>query len=132
MNDAMRAQTIQVPTADGTPIEAYYATPERGEQHGAVVVIHHAPGYDDATKEIARRFAAEGFAALCPNLYSREAPGRTPREAAAQVRAAGGVPDAQVTEDVAAACGAARTPTVRSASLATAPADGKRSSPPAS
>jgi carboxymethylenebutenolidase len=103
MNDAMRAQTIQVPTADGTPIEAYYATPERGEPHGAVVVIHHAPGYDDATKEIARRFAAEGFAALCPNLYSREAPGRTPREAAAQVRAAGGVPDAQVTDDVAAA-----------------------------
>ena len=103
MNDAMRAQTIQMPAADGTRIEAYYATPEGGEPHGAVVVIHHAPGYDEATKEIARRFAAEGFAALCPNLYSREAPGLSPRDAAAQVRAAGGVPDPQVTGDVAAA-----------------------------
>jgi carboxymethylenebutenolidase len=103
MNDAMRAQTVQVSAPDGTQIEAYYATPERGAPHGGVVVIHHAPGYDEATKEIARRFAAEGFAALCPNLYSREAPGLAPREAAAQVRAAGGVPDAQVTGDVAAA-----------------------------
>ena len=84
MNDAMRAQTVQVPAPDGTQIEAYYAVPERGEPHGSVVVIHHAPGYDEATKEIARRFAAEGFAALCPNLYSREAPGLAPCEAAAQ------------------------------------------------
>jgi carboxymethylenebutenolidase len=103
MNDAMRAQTIRLPAADGTQIEAYYATPERAEPHGAVVVIHHAPGYDEATKEIARRFAAEGFAALCPNLYTREAPGLPPHEAAAQVRAAGGVPDTQVTADVGAA-----------------------------
>jgi dienelactone hydrolase len=70
MNDAMRAQTITIPAADGAAIEAYYAEPERGEPHGSVVVIHHAPGYDEAAKEIARRFAAEGFAALCPNLYT--------------------------------------------------------------
>ncbi len=97
MNDAMRAQTIRIPAADGAQVEAYYATPERGEPHGGVVVIHHAPGYDEATKEIARRFAAEGFAALCPNLYSRQDPAVPPREAAAQVA------DEQVTTDVAAA-----------------------------
>jgi carboxymethylenebutenolidase len=109
MNDAMRAKTVRVPAADGTQIEAYYATPDGGAPHGSVVVIHHAPGYDEATKEIARRFAAEGFAALCPNLYSREAPGLAPREAAAQVRAVGGVPDPQVTGDVAAAVEYLRT-----------------------
>ena len=109
MNDAMRAQTILLPAADGEQIEAYYAAPERGQPHGAVVVIHHAPGYDEATKEITRRFAAEGFAAICPNLYSRETPGLAPREAAAQVRAAGGVPDAQVVGDVAAAADYLRT-----------------------
>ncbi len=103
MNDAMRAQTIHITAADGARVEAYYATPDRGDRHGGVVVLHHAPGYDEATKEIARRFAAEGFAALCPNLYSREAPHLAPREAAAQVRAAGGVGDEQVVTDVAAA-----------------------------
>jgi carboxymethylenebutenolidase len=97
MNDAMRARTVSITAADGAQVEAYYAEPERGEPHGGVVVIHHAPGYDEATKEIARRFAAEGFAALCPNLYSRQDPDVPPRQAAAHVS------DEQVTTDVAAA-----------------------------
>jgi carboxymethylenebutenolidase len=41
------------------------------------------PGYDAATKEITRRFAAEGYLALCPNLYRREAPGASPDDDAA-------------------------------------------------
>jgi carboxymethylenebutenolidase len=64
------------------------------------VVIHHMPGYDASTKEMVRRFAAEGYAALCPNLYSREAPGASPDDAAAAVRAAGGVPDERLVGDV--------------------------------
>jgi carboxymethylenebutenolidase len=67
------------------------------------VVIHHMPGYDRATKEIARRFAAANYLALCPNLYSREAPGADPDDAAATVRAAGGVPDERLLGDVAGA-----------------------------
>jgi carboxymethylenebutenolidase len=64
------------------------------------VVIHHMPGYDEATKEMVRKFAAHGYAALCPNLYSREAPGADPDDAAATVRAAGGVPDERLVGDV--------------------------------
>ena len=45
------------------------------------------PGYDAATKEIARRFAANGYAALMPNLYYRDAPGASPDDAAATARA---------------------------------------------
>ena len=63
------------------------------------------PGYDSPTKEIARRFAAHGYAALVPNLYWREAPGADPDDAAATARAAGGVPDERLVGDVA---GAAR------------------------
>ena len=43
-----------------------------------MVVIHHMPGYDRATKEIVRRFAELGYNAICPNLYWREAPGAAP------------------------------------------------------
>ena len=67
------------------------------------MVIHHLPGYDAGTKEITRRFAALGYDAVCPNLYSREAPGAEPDDAAALVRAAGGVPDARLVGDVAGA-----------------------------
>ena len=35
------------------------------------MVIHHAPGHDEATKEITRRFAAWRYAAVCPNPNHR-------------------------------------------------------------
>jgi carboxymethylenebutenolidase len=58
------------------------------------------PGYDRESKEITRRFAAEGYNAICPNLYWREAPGASPSDAAATARAAGGVPDDRLVGDV--------------------------------
>jgi carboxymethylenebutenolidase len=100
MIDAMRAETITITGHGGDEIEAYLARPLDGEPHGGVVVIHHMPGYDPATKEIVRKFAVNGYNALCPNLYSREAPGADPDDAAAAVRAAGGVPDDRLVGDV--------------------------------
>ena len=49
------------------------------------------------------RFAANGYLAICPNLYSREAPGVGPDDAAAAARAKGGVPDERLVGDVAGA-----------------------------
>jgi carboxymethylenebutenolidase len=100
MTDAMRAETITITGHDGDEIEAYLARPLDSAPRGGVVVIHHMPGYDEATKEMVRTFAVHGFAALCPNLYSREAPGASPDDAAAAVRAAGGVPDERLVGDV--------------------------------
>ncbi|MGW1895070.1 dienelactone hydrolase family protein [Streptomyces sp. NPDC002004] len=103
MDDALLAETVTITGHDGDPIEAYSARPLTPHPAGGVVVIHHMPGYDAPTKEITRRFAAEGFAAVCPNLYSREAPGATPDDAAAAARARGGVPDERLVGDVAGA-----------------------------
>jgi carboxymethylenebutenolidase len=101
--DSLKADTISIKGHGGDEIEAYLATPLHQDSFGGVVVIHHMPGYDAATKEIVRRFAAQGYAALCPNLYSREAPGASPDDAAAAARAAGGVPDERLIGDVAGA-----------------------------
>jgi carboxymethylenebutenolidase len=106
MSDTLSARTVSIAGADGDPIEAYLARPE-GEQdagsRGGVVVIHHMPGYDRATKEMVRRFAELGYDAVCPNLYHREAPGAAPDDAAATARAKGGVPDQRLVGDVAGA-----------------------------
>lgn len=100
--DAIQAETIFIPGGGGHLIEAYLATPLGPGPFGSVIVVHHAPGYDEATKEITRRLATAGFIALCPNLYTREAPpGLGAKEAAKQVRAAGGVTDGQVVDDLA-------------------------------
>ncbi|MEY2471286.1 MAG: carboxymethylenebutenolidase [Actinomycetota bacterium] len=101
MTDAMRAETITIEGHGGDTIEAYFARPVDVADHsvGSVVVLHHMPGYDRATKEIARTFAAYGYAALMPNLFHRYAPGAKPGDAAAAARDAGGVPDDQLLGD---------------------------------
>src|SRR5215475_4837462 len=100
MSDSLRAETVHMTGHNGDDIEAYLARPDGEATRGGVVVIHHMPGYDRATKEIVRRFAEMGYDAICPNLYWREAPGADPSDAAATVRAAGGVPDQRLVGDV--------------------------------
>jgi carboxymethylenebutenolidase len=100
MNEALSAETISIAGHGGDEIEAYLARPLESDPFGSVVVIHHMPGYDSETKEIARKFAAHGYAALMPNLYFRDAPGASPDDAAAAARAKGGVPDEQLVGDV--------------------------------
>jgi carboxymethylenebutenolidase len=99
----LRAETVRLRGAGGDEIEGYRAVPLDDGPRGSVVVIHHMPGYDEGSKEITRRFAASGYAALCPNLYTREAPGADPDDAAAVARANGGVPDERLLGDVAGA-----------------------------
>jgi carboxymethylenebutenolidase len=103
MYDAMMAETITLTGHNDDPIEAYVARPLGPGPYGGVVVIHHMPGYDEATKEIVRKFAARGYAAIMPNLHYRDAPGAAPDDAAAASRAAGGVPDERLVGDVDAA-----------------------------
>jgi len=103
MYDATLAETVQFPAGGGDLLEGYLARPLDGQPRGGVVVIHHLPGYDRETKEFVRRFAVMGYNALCPNLYTRVAPGASPDDAAAAVRAQGGVADEQVAADVDAA-----------------------------
>jgi carboxymethylenebutenolidase len=103
MDGSLTANTIRIAGANGDEIEAYLAQPQADARRGGVVVIHHLPGYDRATKEMTRRFAELGYNALCPNLYSRDAPGASPDDAAAVARAQGGIPDDRLVGDVAGA-----------------------------
>jgi len=103
MNDAIQAETTMIPGAGGDQIEAYFARPLDPQPRGGVVVIHHLPGYDAPTKEMVRTFAVNGYAAICPNLYYRDAPDASPDDAAAFVRGQGGVPDERLVGDVGAA-----------------------------
>jgi carboxymethylenebutenolidase len=103
MSDALLAETIMIAGHNGDTIEAYSARALDESPRGGVVVIHHMPGYDPQTKEIARNLAYHGYNAVVPNLYWREAPGASPDDAAATARANGGVPDERLVGDVAGA-----------------------------
>jgi carboxymethylenebutenolidase len=98
----MLAETVTIAGHNGDPIEAYAARPIGAVDLPGVVVIHHMPGWDEWSKEVARKLAFHGFAAVSPHLFSRFGPGRWD-DLAAAARAAGGVADAQVMGDVAGA-----------------------------
>ena len=86
MSDAIRAETVHI---GDEKIQAYQAVPLGAGPFPGVVVIHHLPGFDESTKEMVRRFAANGYLAICPNLFWREAPGASPDDASAFVRGPG-------------------------------------------
>ena len=67
-----------------------------------MVLIHHLPGWSELYIETTRRFAHHGYLAICANLYERAGEGN-PDDVAAKVRADGGIPDAQMVGDTAAA-----------------------------
>jgi carboxymethylenebutenolidase len=103
VSDTLTATTVTYVGDNADTVQAYFATVAGDSRRGGVVVIHHLPGYDRATKEMVRRFAEMGYDAICPNLYFREAPGASPDDAAAVARSQGGVPDERLVGDVAGA-----------------------------
>src|ERR1700682_2415081 len=79
--------------------DAYYAHPTNAGPHPGVVVIHHMPGWDEWTCEVARKFAHHGYAAVAPSLYFRVGDGAD-EAVVAKVRGDGGNPDDQIVGDV--------------------------------
>jgi carboxymethylenebutenolidase len=98
--EGMIAESLTVGGHNGDEIEAYAARPLGGGPYPGVVVIHHMPGWDEWTREVVRKLAQHGYAAIAPHLFSRHGPG-SPDDVAAKARAAGGVSDDQAMGDVA-------------------------------
>jgi carboxymethylenebutenolidase len=96
---AMTGELVQMRGHEGTLIDAYVARPTASGTYPGVVVIHHMPGWDEATMEITRKFAHHGYVAICPDLQFREGKG-TAEANSASVRQAGGMPDNRTMGDV--------------------------------
>jgi len=106
--EGMLAETLTITGFKGDAVEAYLARPIGAGPFPAVVVIHHGLGWDEWCKEVTRKFAHHGYAAINPNLDQRAGRG-SPDDVAARVRAAGWFPDDQVMGDVEGALNFVRT-----------------------
>lgn len=98
----MSAGTDIITGGGGDSIHAYIGLPDGPGPHPGVVLIHHAPGWDEYYREWTRRWTANGYIAITPDLYERYGHG-TPDDVAARVRGEGGVSDASVIADSVAA-----------------------------
>ncbi len=96
--EGMLAETISITGYHGDRVYAYLSRPLGKGTFPGVVLIPHAPGWDEFYRETSRRFTQHGYLALCPDIYCRFGYG-TPEEVAAKARAAGGVPDVSVMGD---------------------------------
>jgi carboxymethylenebutenolidase len=94
----MLAETISMPGYNGDFVHAYYSRPLGDGPFPGVVLIPHMPGWDEFYRETTRRFSQHGYAAICPDIYSRFGYG-TPTEIATKARNEGGVPDESVMGD---------------------------------
>jgi carboxymethylenebutenolidase len=95
----LSTKTVKLTGHNGDQIDAYVATPEGDGPFPGVLVIHHMPGWDEWSTEVARRFAHHGYQAICPNQHHRQGAG-TFEEVVGRVREGGGNPDAQVIDDL--------------------------------
>jgi carboxymethylenebutenolidase len=64
----MKTETIIFP-ANGENGQGYLAVPDDRGPHRAVIVIQEWWGLDQHIQDVVRRFAAEGYVALAPDLY---------------------------------------------------------------
>ena len=70
MAESIRETTVQYPSGN-VRMKAFVAAPTTKEKRPAVLVIQEWWGLSDHIKDIARRYAAEGYVAIAPDLYSR-------------------------------------------------------------
>lgn len=57
--------------SDGVTVRAYLVSPQTKDKRPAIIVVQEWWGLNDHIKDIARRFAVEGYVAIAPDLYSR-------------------------------------------------------------
>lgn len=70
MAESIRETMVQYPSGNVT-VRAYVAAPQTKERRPAIIVIQEWWGLTDHIKDVARRYAAEGYVAIAPDLYSR-------------------------------------------------------------
>lgn len=97
-------------------VQGYLARPAGPGPFPALVVIHEIHGLTEHIRDVAQRFAAEGYVGLAVDLYSREGPPQPQalRDAAARNAFVASLPDRRLVGDVQAAAAFLRSlPEVR-------------------
>jgi carboxymethylenebutenolidase len=67
-------EKVELAVADGTRMGAYVARPKAGGPHPGLLVFQEAFGVNHHIRNVAERFAAEGYVAIAPELFHRTAP----------------------------------------------------------
>lgn len=89
-------------TRDGDTLKGYAAAPPQAGPHPGLVLVPDVRGLAEHYRDVARRFAAEGFFTLAVDVYSREGAPDLP-DMPAVTRVIRALPDRRVLDDLASA-----------------------------
>jgi len=93
------AENVRFPSGQ-VQMEGYLVKPKSTGKHPAILVIHENRGLNEHIRDVARRFAAEGFVALAPDLLSRVGGTGSMQEQRDAVEAIGLLPVYDVLDDL--------------------------------
>jgi carboxymethylenebutenolidase len=91
-NDSLQLSDVKFP-GPGSELLAYLAKPPGAGPHPGIVIIHENRGLNDHTKDIARRYAQEGFIGLAVDLVSRAGGTKADASANTGVLGSANIPD---------------------------------------
>jgi carboxymethylenebutenolidase len=99
--DGLEAGDIEIPTGDGK-LPGYRARPGKPKRKPPLVlVVHEIFGVHEHIKDVCRRLARQGFAAVAPQLYARQGDvSKLGDMKAIMTDVVAKVPDAQVMSDL--------------------------------
>jgi len=72
---SIREERVTLQVADGTSMNAYVVASEDGAKGPGMLVFQEIFGVNPHIRDVAARFANEGFIAIAPDLFHRTAPG---------------------------------------------------------
>ncbi|MEQ1709114.1 MAG: dienelactone hydrolase family protein [Terricaulis sp.] len=69
--DNLVTEDVHFTGAGGYPLPGYLARPEASGRKGTIIVVNEIFGVHDYIKDVCRRLAREGYAALAPDYFDR-------------------------------------------------------------
>jgi carboxymethylenebutenolidase len=69
--EGLHTETVMLPTSDGRQMPAYLARPDAAGRFGSVIVVSEIFGVHEYIRDICRRLAKLGYAAIAPAFFFR-------------------------------------------------------------
>jgi carboxymethylenebutenolidase len=70
----IRTERVEIPVGDGTTMSGHLVLPESDTPLPGIIILQEIFGVNDHIKDVAARYAREGYVTFAPDLFHRQVP----------------------------------------------------------
>jgi carboxymethylenebutenolidase len=70
----IRTERVEIPVSDGTTMSGHLVIPEGDDRRPGILILQEIFGVNDHMKDVATRYAREGYVTFVPDLFHRQKP----------------------------------------------------------